>query len=141
MNEPRRPLLAKFKEEIGSLGNDLRELAELRWQLLRIELHSSVGPVKWLAITLLIAVVVVLVSLPLLAVAAAWSLHGRLTISFSGWLLIFGFGLLCVGIGGGFLAWRRFRQRFAGLEQSLEELREDIVWLKDWAGDAEDESD
>ncbi len=141
MNEPERPLLAKVKEEIGSLGADLRQMAELRWQLARLELRAAAGPIKSLAIKLLIAAVTVLTGLPLLAVGMAWSLDGRLRISFTGWLLIFGLGLLMGGAAGGYLAWRRFRRRFTGLEQTLEELHEDLVWLKDWAGRNEDPSD
>ena len=139
MNDPERPLLANVKEQIGSLEADMRQMASLRWKLARMELRAAIGPIKWLAIKLLIAAVTTLTALPLLAVAVASWLGGRTAISFEGWLLIFGLGLLIGGAAGGYLAWRHFRRRFAGLEQTLEELREDVIWLRDWAGRAEEE--
>ena len=57
-------------------------------------------------------------------------LDGRLGIAGAGWLAIFGFGLLATGSATGWFAWRRFRRRFIGLQQTREELREDLAWLK-----------
>lgn len=133
MSEPKRPLVADVKDEIGSLAADLKKMAALRWQLARLELGAAVVPVKRLAITLLVAAALVLTALPILAVGAAELLDGWL-MSCTGWLLIWGFGLLIGGGATGYLAWRRFRRRFALMEQTLEELREDVVWLRQWAG-------
>ena len=129
MTERKRPMLADLKDEIGSLGTDCVELARLRWELAGLELQAAVGAVKRLAIVLLIAGIMALSSLPILAVALAQLLHKWLGIPFVGWLLIFGFGLLIGGVAGGYLAWRRFRRHFAGLEQTIEEFREDLQWL------------
>ena len=46
-----------------------------------------------------------------------------------GWLLIFAGGLLIFAVAGGYLAWRHFCRRFVGLQETLEELHEDLVWL------------
>jgi hypothetical protein len=42
---------------------------------------------------------------------------------------------------GGSLAWRRFRRNFIGLRETLEELREDVLWLKEKSGEQETETD
>jgi len=132
MADNKRPLLADLKDEIGSLDTDLREMARLRWELANLELRAAVETVKRLAIMLAAVAITALSALPLLAVAFAQLLDGWLSISFAGWLLIFGFGLL-IGSGVfGYLAWRHFCRRFTGMEQTLEEFREDLVWLKQW---------
>lgn len=138
MAERRRSLLADLEQEIGSLAGELKEMATLRWELARLELRAAVASIRRLAIAWLVFGLMALTSLPILAVAAAAWL-GDLEavsegISFTGWLLFFGVGLLVVGLAGGFLAWSRFRRRFVLLEQTLEELREDLVWLREWAG-------
>ncbi len=140
MTRPERPLWADLSDEVGSVQADLRQMLALRWQLSRLEVEAAVAQIKRLSIGLLICAVMLLVALPILAVAAAWWLD-RLKvweILLGTWLLIFGSGLLLGGIAGGYLAWRRFRRRFAGMEQTLEELREDGVWPRQWAGNRED---
>jgi protein-S-isoprenylcysteine O-methyltransferase Ste14 len=57
------------------------------------------------------------------------------------WLTIFGLGLLGLGILLGFLAWWTFRRRFTALEETLEEIREDLVWLSEWTGRASSEAE
>jgi len=133
MSEPARSPIADLKDEIGSLAGDLRELASLRWQLARHEVRAAAGLAKRLAIVLAVAAVAALTALPLLCVAAAGWLEGVTDVSSTGWLLILGAGLLLGGVVVGALAWRRFRRRFLGMQESLEELREDLVWLKEWA--------
>lgn len=140
MTQPERPLLADLRDQIGSLEADLRQTVTLRWQLARLEVEAAVGQIKRVAIALLIFAVMLLTALPILAVAAAGSLAdpGGDGISFVEWLLIFGLGLLIGGVAGGWLAWRGFRRRFVGIEQTLEELREDGLWLRQWLGSEED---
>ena len=130
MAEGDRPLWGGLGDEIGSLGADLREMAALRWELARLEVGEAIGNLKRLAMVLSAAAVMVITALPLLAAAAGEALAGRLGMGRVGWLLIFGAGLLVGGLATGYLAWRRFRRRFAGVEQTLEELHEDVAWLK-----------
>ena len=88
------------------------------------------------------AAVALLVGLSTLTVAAAGMLGDRLW-STTGWLLILGLLLFAAGALAGYLAWRRFRHTFTGMEQTMEELREDLVWLAEKAGrsDVEPQSD
>ena len=72
--------------------------------------------------------------MPLVAVAGACWLDGRFGLPMSGWLVIFAVVLAAAATALGLFAWRRFRREFSGLTGTLEELREDLVWLEEWAG-------
>jgi len=139
MSEPRKGPADKVRREIGSLAADMREMASLRWELARLELESAIGSIKRLAIAAVMAGLMVLCALPILVVGLAEGLDGWLGVSRLGWLLIFGLTLLTGGLAGGTLAWRYFRRRFTGFEQSLEELREDLVWFEEQAKESDRE--
>ena len=70
----------------------------------------------------------------MLAVCLADVLQGYGQVARAGWLLIFGAGLLLAAVVMVLLAWRRFRCRFVGLQETLEELREDLIWLREAGG-------
>jgi hypothetical protein len=130
-NSVNRPLLADIRAELGVLGGELREMASLRWELAKLELAADYRSAQRLAVAWLAAAVLALTALPLLAVCAADALDGWCDIARGGWLLIFAGGLMALAIAVGALAWRRFRRRFVGLQETLEELREDLVWLRE----------
>jgi hypothetical protein len=129
-----RPLLEGLSDEVRALGSELRESLVLRWRLALLELRADYHSTVRLAIGASAAGVMALSALPLLLVWLAGRLDQWLGVSRDGWLLIFGLALLAAGVASGYLAWRRFRRRFLGLEQTLEELREDAAWLRQWAG-------
>ena len=132
MNDPAdRPLLADVREQFAALGNELREMFAARWELARLEIEADLRSLVRLAIFWSIAVVVALTSLPLVVVALAETLDKCLGIARGGWLLILAAGLLTLAFGGGYCAWRRFRRKFIGLRETMEELREDALWLKE----------
>lgn len=135
MTTPERPLLAEVKDEIGSLAADLAEMAVLRWKLAKTEFGTDLRAISRLAVALLLVAVMVFSAVPILLVAASGLLSGWLGIPQIAWLLIFGLGLFAGGAATGWLAWCRFRRRFAGMEETLEELREDVVWLREWVGE------
>lgn len=130
--ERTRPLLADLGNEIRELGSDVRESLVLRWRLALLELRADYRSAVRLAIAVSASGVTVLSALPLLLVWLAAQLDQCLGVSRDGWLLILGLALLLLGLASGYLAWRRFRRRFLGLEQTLEELREDAAWLREW---------
>jgi len=138
MGDPERPLLADLKEEVARAGAEVGEMARLRWQLARLELDESIGQVKRLAIVLGIAALMALTALPVLVVwlAETLAIHAGYFPA-RGWMLVLALALLLVAGSGGWLAWRRFRRRFTGLEETIEELHEDLVWLRDWMGQDE----
>jgi hypothetical protein len=127
----RQSLLTDARAELGALGGELREMAVARWELARLELQSDLRSAKRLAIAWLAAALMVVTSLPLVAVCLADALDGCGRIPRGGWLLIFAGGLWALALVGGLLAWRRFRRRFVGLQETLEELREDLIWLRE----------
>ncbi len=132
MTEPERPPWEDLRVELERLGGDLREMLRLRWQLARLEIEAAAGAGKRLAVVLAVAGAMALTALPLLAAALAEILDGRLGISHVAWLTILAAALLVAGAVTGWLAWRHFRRRLVGLDESLEELREDAVWLREW---------
>ena len=125
------PLLKDAKQQVAALAADLRRMVGLRWQLAALELQAAVGSAKWLAVVLVAAAVTGLTALPVLVVYAAERIALLTDISRTTWLLVFGLGLLTLATVGAWLAWRRFRREFVGLEETLEELREDLLWLRE----------
>jgi len=130
-NSPQRPLLADVRAELGALGAELRETALARWELARLEIESDLLSAKRLAVAWLVAAVAALTSLPLIAVWMADVLAELTATPRGAWLLGFAAALLLLSGLGGYLAWRRFRRNFIGLRETLEELREDVLWLKE----------
>jgi len=138
MAEPDRPLFADAKHQVARLGAELRRMAGLRWQLARLETEEAFRSARRLAVVLAIVAIMALTALPILVVWGAEFLGEVTRFPRAGWLLCFALTLLTTGALGGWLAWRRFRRQFVGLEETLEELREDLVWLQEWTGRDED---
>jgi uncharacterized membrane protein YqjE len=132
MAKAKRPLLEGIKAEVGGMAADLKDMVLLRWELARLELQSDARTLRGLAVCLAMAALAVLVSLPLLVAAGASAL-AIVALNEPIWLAIFGGSLLLGGLVGALLAWRYFRRRLTGLEQTLEELHEDVLWLREWA--------
>jgi hypothetical protein len=129
-----RPLLADLRAELGALGAELREMAAARWELARLEMESDLHTARRLVIAWLVSLLLLLTALPLAVFALAEALDGCAGISRIGWLLIFAGGLPLVAVLGSLLAWRRFRRNCVGMRETLEELREDAIWLKEKTG-------
>lgn len=129
-----RPLLADIRRELDALVGEFREMAAARWNLARLELQADVHSVKRLLIVCLVAAIMAITALPLLVVCLADLLDGYGGIFRSGWLLIFAAGLLLIAAVVVPFAVYRFRRRFVGLQETLEELREDLLWLREAKG-------
>jgi H+/Cl- antiporter ClcA len=138
MPDANRPLLGELRAELSGMADEAAQLATLRWRLAEIELRESAQTTKRFAIWAIVALVLLLTSLPIFVVAlSAWldqlaTLPGNVS-----WTWILGLTLAIGGTAVGWFSWRRFRRDFRGLEQSIEELREDLVWVKEWSGRAE----
>ncbi len=128
MAEADGPLLAKLREELSGMAGEASHLAALRWRLAEIELRQSAATVRRFSLWALVAATLLLTSLPMFTVAlSVWLLPGL------GWSWTIGLVLAIAGLATATLAWRRFRRDFHGLEQSIEELREDLQWVKEWS--------
>ncbi len=125
-------MFAGLSAETAGLTDELRGLAAARWRLLRMELVSARDQVRKLAIVLVAAFCAGLASLPVLIVAAGDALDEKLGLPRWAWLLASGLLLLAGACFSAWLAWRRFRRDFIGLTESLEELQEDLVWLREF---------
>lgn len=140
MNEPAdRPLLADIRKELDAVAGELRDMAAARWELARLELQADARSIKRLAIAGAAAGLMALMALPLLAVCLAELLDGYGNIVRAGWLLIFGVGLLLTAVAVVVFARWRFRRRFVGLQETLEEIREDVLWLREAGGSKQTE--
>jgi hypothetical protein len=120
-------LLGPLLAELAGLRDEVRGAAEARWRLARLEIGAALVDIRRLAVAIVVAALLALISLPVLLVAVAELLDGRLGIDRAGWLLIEFGGLVIAAAAIGWLAWRRFRSQFVGLEETLEVLREDLV--------------
>lgn len=126
-----QPLLADVRAELDVLGGELRGMILARWELARLEVEADFRSAKRLTIVWVVSAIMGLTAFPLMAVCAADALDGWGHMTRVGWLLIFAGALLILAIAGAHLAWRRFRRRFVGLRETIEELREDMVWLQE----------
>lgn len=131
MSSPERPLLANLQAELRGLTADVREMLQLRWELARLEIQTDLSSLKRLAFIWGTAIVMALTALPLLATCLAETLDGWQGIARRSWLLIFGLTLLVAAAICAYGCWRWFRRRFVGLQETLEELREDLEWAKE----------
>ena len=132
-----------FKEigrQLGGLATDVKEMFSLRWQLARLELSETVGSLRRLGVALAVAAAATTIGLSVLVVAGAQSLDHRLGLSREAWLTLFGLALLVLGLGLAGWAWWTFRRRFTALEETCEEIREDLIWLSEWTGRPASES-
>jgi hypothetical protein len=119
-----------IRAEIGAIGGELAEMAALRWELARLELQADLSSAKRLAVAWLLAAVMAMAALPLGVVRLAEAMDGYRGIAHGDWLLIFAGGFLILAVLVAWAAWRRFRRRFIGLQETLEELREDMDWIR-----------
>ena len=111
---------------------DLRQMALARWELARAELRRSLRQIQSLVVALVAAAVMVLTALPLLVGWLARGMDGWLGIHQCGWCGILAVGLFVAGALTAIIAWLSFRRSFVGLTETMEECREDAVWLQEW---------
>jgi uncharacterized membrane protein YqjE len=123
-NETRQPNLRQMAREATQSLNLRRELAELELSHDRvlIQRFAGIGGV---------AVALIVIGISLLLVTAAWELSAVTNLSFTAWLALFGAACL---VPGSWVLWRSIRtlrREFCGLRGTLNELREDVAWLRD----------
>ncbi len=138
MPDADRPLLSELRDELSGMADEAAQLATLRFRLAEIELRESAQTAKRFSIGAGAALVLVLTSLPVLVVALSIWLDNVATLPREvSWAWIFGLALAIGGLAVAWFSWRRFRREFRGLEQSIEELCEDLVWVKEWSSKRE----
>jgi hypothetical protein len=133
-NTPEPSLLAGLKTECLQTAADLRQLAETRWQLARLELIAARRSVERYGVSLAVAGVLVFVSLPVLVVALVDALGTPFGLPRWFWLTAAGVLMLTLAGALAWLARRRFQCEYVGLEETMEEFREDLHWFQEWIG-------
>lgn len=111
---------------------DLVEMASLRWQLAELEVRSDLAAARRLGVVAGAGIVAALAALPVLTVVLAGQLDNYLANPFPWVTLSAGCLLLIGGLLVAWMGWRRFRHEFSGLRESLDECREDMIWLREW---------
>ncbi len=135
MADVEKPLLGRFRREIDRLTEEVRQMAALRWQLARLEIEADLRQARRLALGLSIAATLGVAAVALVCVALAVSLASWFGGSQVGWRALMASVLLAGAVLIGWTAWRTFRRRFTGLQETLEELREDAAWIGEWVGE------
>lgn len=121
-------------DELGRTWADLAETLELRHRLAEAEIRSDLAAGKRLGTFGGVGVVFSLAGLPLVLSALAWEASILTNLSFACWLLILGGPLLALGLVIVYSAWRTFRRDFLALSATRQELREDLLWLREMLG-------
>ena len=132
MAEARRSVLRDLRDELSALGGEGTEMLRLRWELARLELSEDFWRTKWLLISWLVALALLLGALPVLVVAAAEWLDGAAGLGRFGWLTTLGGAMVIVALGLALAAWWWFRRNLVALRETLAELEEDRLWLDEW---------
>ena len=114
MPDADRPLLGELRAELSGMADEAAQLAALRWRLAEIELRESAKTAKRFAIWAIVALVLLLTSLPVFVVAlSAWldrvaTLPGDVS-----WTWILGLTLAIGGMVVGWLSWAASTAIFA----------------------------
>ncbi len=110
---------------------EVAEMASLRWQLAELELRSDLQAAKRLGMLSGAGLVAALTGLPVLTIVLAGQLDSLIASNFP-WVTLSVGGLLLIGgLLTAWFGWRRFRSEFLGLRESLDECREDLIWLRE----------
>lgn len=120
--------------EFQGLASDLGRLLENRRRLIELEVQDAKSTLRRTAWDGAVALILGVAGLSLLSVAALDRLQGVWGFSREAWGTMGGLGLSLIAIVVARLALLRFRRDFRGLRDSLDELREDVAWLRDEVG-------
>ncbi len=141
-------LLSPLKRQLSGFATEVQQMLRARAELLGLELQAARASGTRLAVALIVGSLSALIALPVAAVALAFQIARWFELDSLSLLWIFTAVLLIVAAGLIFGGWRRYRREFTGLEDSIAELHEDMVWLREWLGteaaanaDAEDDTE
>jgi len=127
-----------WTEEWRRLFSDFVDLLVLRRQLAELEVCNDLRQIKRLGIFGGLGLTQCLVGMAVLAVLAGSLIDQWIaTTTIPGprpWgSLGLGVVLILSGLETLRRSWNRFQREFSGLKESIAELREDAVWLREWS--------
>jgi uncharacterized membrane protein YqjE len=119
------------------LRYDVGEMLTARAALAKTELTESARQTARCGITLTVALVLLLSAVPVAVTTLALAGATYFEQSPLVWLAA---SAVLLAVVSALIAWwtiRSFRRDFTGLRDTLAELREDLVWLQEWSGQAD----
>ena len=127
-----------WTEEWGRLFSDFVDLLVLRRQLAELEVRNDLQQIKRLGIFGGLGLTQCLVGMAVLAVLAGslidqWIATSAIPEPRPWGSLGLGVVLILSGMETLRRSWHRFQREFSGLKESIAELREDAVWLREWS--------
>ena len=127
-----------WTEEWGRLFSDFVDLLVLRRQLAELEVRNDLRQIKRLGIFGGLGLTQCLVGMAVLAVLAGslidqWIATSAIPGPRPWGSLGLGVVLILSGLETLRRSWNRFQREFSGLKESIAELREDAVWLREWS--------
>ena len=117
------------------LWAQLREWYGARIAMAQLEVRHDIASTRRLGLMAGIGAVLILTGLPVLVVVLSQALAAATQIDAVWWQLVFGAGFALLGAALIFAGWRNFRREFSGFKETLDELREDQLWLGEIAAE------
>lgn len=125
-------LFTRLRADTVNVCDDVAELLAARLELAQLEFQTSLAQVKRLAITLTFLGAVAITGLVLLLLLATELVGAQTGIHRYVWMAASGVTLVAASGAAIWVAIRHFRSDFTGLNDSLAELREDLLWIREW---------
>ena len=131
MPQPDGPFWSRWSDAIVRLGDDFAGYFKARLDLAGLEARQTGERLAWYAIWLVLCGGAAVLGWALLVTGGAMLL-GRYTALGTGWwLVIFGGVHALFGTTVAVMLARRMRRDVRGLEQTIEEFKEDARWIKE----------
>jgi hypothetical protein len=130
---PSPPDSSDPRRELHRVGRDVAHMLTARWELAELEYGAARRDALRLAVVLAFTSVLATVGMALLGEALAQWLGEVSAWPPQAWRIILASVSIFGAAAAAGLGYRRFRREFTGFSESLEEMREDIVWLREWS--------
>lgn len=127
-------LFSPLVRQVEGFSNEVQAMFRARAELLGLELQAARSTATRVIVSVLLGLFGLVVTIPIVVVALAWQIARWFDLDLLVVLWVATGMLLVVSVGLILLAWRRYRRDFHGLEDSIAELREDMLWMQEWVG-------
>lgn len=135
-----KSLFSPLVRQVEGFSNEVQAMLRARAELLGLELQAARSTATRVIVYVLVGLLGLLFSVPVLVVALSQQVARWFDLDALMILWVANGILLVVSVGLILLAWRRYRRNFHGLEDSIAELREDMLWMQEWVGKKSAES-
>ena len=132
-SDPTTAPFSSVRKDLRQTMSDISAMLNARRRLAELEIRHDIAASRQLLIVGGVAIVLVLVGLPVAVVAITLQLEELYSDSLHWPMLLVATFFILIGSVVLWSSWVRFRRDFLGLQESMAELREDLIWLRDWA--------